>query len=338
MFSSCSSESERQDFIPSILQRPKLANHLIHESFTVDTRDHEDHTFCGVMFDIGSVGFDTGRVPVEFLEVDSVSIRGDLGPITVWTTTNSYKGKEHNAEAWQLVYERTHEPSRREHQRLQLDKPIRIKLGETCGLYVHSKLSGDDAIVYDNQRSRVAYEDQIFRVLPGLAHLSNRPFGRHGMWGFPWRECREFVGRISYGVSYVLWNPETHGQFPSEFRDAACTMLLCARRMESPLYWLQDEVVFYILNMCRHDWFSKGAPALTAPASQAAIGSSGDPGSYLRGGHSGFSRFSLAERHPVALAAGRDVSGDDFDDDDDDDADDSSDGSQARFLGTHMED
>ena len=27
----------------------KVANHTIHESFTADTRDHEDHTFCGVM-------------------------------------------------------------------------------------------------------------------------------------------------------------------------------------------------------------------------------------------------------------------------------------------------
>lgn len=255
------SDSEKEDneideFMPAVLRRPKVANHLIHESFTVDTRDHDDHRFCGVMFDIGCRTLKDSSVPFEFLQVDSMSIRGDLGPITVWTTPGSYKGKEHAKEAWEIVYEKEHPPSRREYQCLQLDPPIRIAPGQTCGLYVHSKLAGDDAIVYDNQRQRVTYEDQIFQVLPGLAHLSNRPFGRHGMWGFPWRECREFVGRIAYGVNYTLWNPEVHRLFPRDFQLAAKTMLLCARRMDSPLYWLQDEVVFYILNMCRYDWFS----------------------------------------------------------------------------------
>ena len=27
----------------------QVANHTVHESFTADTRDHEDHTFCGMM-------------------------------------------------------------------------------------------------------------------------------------------------------------------------------------------------------------------------------------------------------------------------------------------------
>ena len=27
----------------------QVANHTAHESFTADTRDHEDHTFCGMM-------------------------------------------------------------------------------------------------------------------------------------------------------------------------------------------------------------------------------------------------------------------------------------------------
>ena len=45
---------------------------LVHENFTVDTRDHEDHTFSGVMFDIKC----QTNLPVEYLEVSSLSVRG----------------------------------------------------------------------------------------------------------------------------------------------------------------------------------------------------------------------------------------------------------------------
>ena len=34
------------------LIREKDAHKLVHESYSVDTADHEDHTFCGVMFDL----------------------------------------------------------------------------------------------------------------------------------------------------------------------------------------------------------------------------------------------------------------------------------------------
>merc|ERR1711976_165120 len=86
--------------------RPKVANHVLNESFTVDTRDHEDHTFCGIMFDVRCRGCGgEGGAPLEFLEIDAVSVRGLLGPLTVWTTGDSYKGKEHQEDLWELVYE-----------------------------------------------------------------------------------------------------------------------------------------------------------------------------------------------------------------------------------------
>lgn len=144
---------------------------------------------------------------------------------------------------------------------------MRLAPGERRGFYVHSKQPGDDAIVYDNQRSRVTYEDDVFQVLPGLAHLSNKPFGRHGMWGFPWRENREFVGRFFYGVGYKLWNPEVHSLFPNDFQRMVSLLLLCARRTGSPLHALQDEVIYYILNMCKYDWFRLPSPAAAAAAS-----------------------------------------------------------------------
>lgn len=253
------SDSDHEEFLPAVLQRPKVANYITHESFTVDTRDHEDHTFCGMMFDIQCLGPEetASPVPLEFLQVDAVSVRGDLGSLTVWSRRGPYSGKEHRQDEWELLYEGDHAPSRLDYQKLELATPLRLFPGEVCGFYVHSKLRGDDAIVYDNQRSRVTYEDHVFRVLPGLAHLSNKPFGRHGMWGFPWRERREFVGRFYYGVGYKLWNPEVHSIFPSDFQQIVKDFLMCANRQDSPVHCLQDEVLFYILNMCRYDWFRR---------------------------------------------------------------------------------
>eukprot|EP00928_Gymnodinium_smaydae_P010672 TRINITY_DN14022_c0_g4_i1.p1 TRINITY_DN14022_c0_g4~~TRINITY_DN14022_c0_g4_i1.p1 ORF type:complete len:325 (-),score=61.88 TRINITY_DN14022_c0_g4_i1:115-1089(-) len=268
MFDSASESGDSTSFLPAVLRRPKVANHIVHESFTVDTRDHEDHTFCGVMFDVECRSHGDGGVPLEYLEIDAISVRGELGPLTVWTTPDSFAEKLHDPASWDLVYQRTHEPSHREYTRLELDQPIRLRPGERRGLYVHSSLAGDEALVYDNQRSRVTYQDNAFKVYPGLAHLSNKPFGRRGFWGFPWRERREFVGRLSYGVCYKLWNPEVHMQFPADFRSAAEACLLCARRPESPLYQLQDEVVYYILNLCRYDWFS--VPGANGNSSSAA--------------------------------------------------------------------
>ena len=52
------------------------------EAFAVDTADHEDHTFCGIMF---SIVF-KDEIPLESMEVEALSVRGHLGPITVWVT------------------------------------------------------------------------------------------------------------------------------------------------------------------------------------------------------------------------------------------------------------
>jgi len=258
------SDDDGDQYVPAVLRRPKVANYSVHEAFTVDTRDHEDHTFCGVMFDITCRSARDGGVPLASLQVDSLSVRGHLGPITVWSTPESFKGKEHAPQCWELHYEKSHPPSLHEYQKLELEKPVRLSPGEKYGIYVHSKQPGDDAIVYDNQRGIVTYEDGALKVLPGIAHLSNRPFGRHGMWGYPWRERREFVGRVAYSVSYKLWNPEVHLDFPLNFRRTVRCILLCARRVTSPLHWLHDEVLFYILNMCRYDWFTAVSPQVTS--------------------------------------------------------------------------
>jgi len=209
-------------------------------------------------------------LPVEYVEIQSISVRGELGPLTVWQTPNTFQGKHEEMEEWTKVYDATHPPSR-EMTELVLDPPLRLRPGESLGLYVHSALPGDEAIVYDNQRNHTTYRDRVFKVLPGLAHLSNRPFGKRGFWGRPWRTNREFVGKVLYGVRWRMWSPNSHHDFPVGFKEAVMTMLMgCRHRPDSLLYLLQDEIVFFIMNKCMWDCWGDEVRRATQPCHPAA--------------------------------------------------------------------
>lgn len=72
--------------------------------------------------------------------------------------------------------------------------------------------------------------------------------------GSAWRDNREFVGQIKYGVCYRLWNPSANLSFGSNFRSAARVLFMCQRRPESPFSRLPDDCLYYVLNMMRWDW------------------------------------------------------------------------------------
>ncbi len=88
----------------------------------------------------------------EYIEVQTLSVRGALGPVTVWTTPGGFEGKHESKAAWTKVYDKKHPASWHELQELHLDRPIVLKPGERCGIYVHSALPGDEGLVYDNRR------------------------------------------------------------------------------------------------------------------------------------------------------------------------------------------
>ena len=87
----------------------------------------------------------------------------------------------------------------------------------------------------------------FWQILKNLTHCGLAKNGR--------RDRREFVGQLNYGVLYKLWNPERHNLFGTNFHKAAEGVLSLQRRSESPMSLLPDECVYYILNMCRWDWF-----------------------------------------------------------------------------------
>jgi hypothetical protein len=185
-------------------ERPTVASYVVHEKVTVDTTDREDHTFSGVLF------FVQGKdaVPLDHLVIESIAIRGKLGPITIWVTKESAGADADTAareeesqrmhvsfekEDWEQIYAKEHEPSPQQFEEMVFDTPVILRPRQTKAIYVHSTLPGDRAIVYDNQKARYTYDDAFLRVHPGLAHCCNTAFGKTTIWGWgnPWREHRE---------------------------------------------------------------------------------------------------------------------------------------------------
>eukprot|EP00555_Chaetoceros_dichaeta_P007223 CAMPEP_0198265924 /NCGR_PEP_ID=MMETSP1447-20131203/25571_1 /TAXON_ID=420782 /ORGANISM="Chaetoceros dichaeta, Strain CCMP1751" /LENGTH=436 /DNA_ID=CAMNT_0043955703 /DNA_START=19 /DNA_END=1329 /DNA_ORIENTATION=+ len=275
------------------LTRPTEATYVMHERVTINTTDREEHSFCGIMFPIKCKDI----LPINQVVINSISVRGGLGPITVWVTndettvigtaasiahrhpTNAKKRSSRSSvfaptaemrnqtgkislkpEHWTQIYSNTHNPSfGKNFTPLDItSNPIILKPNQVRGVYIHSTLDSDEAIVYDNQQKEKTHDDTFLTVLPGRAHVSSTPFRSSWGYGGAWRNHREFVGKISYGVVYKLWNPIEYRNFGGKFRTTVRTMFACQRRRESPLSRLPDDVIYYILNMCRWDWVGDG--------------------------------------------------------------------------------
>ena len=229
--------------------------------------------FSGIMFPVKCKDL----LPLDHLVIKSVAVRGRLGPLTVWVSNEDYLQREGdrlvdrrvrlNPAFWTKLFDKTVGCSFREYKTLELDTPIKMKPGETKVIYIHSTLPGDEAIVYDNSYyggTTRRYNDDKLAILTGRAHVSTQVFGQEPIWGWgnAWRDRREFVGRLEYGAVYKLWNPQMQPKFGSNFQDGARALFMCQRRWESPWSLLPDECIFYILNMCRWDWFKDNSDTM----------------------------------------------------------------------------
>merc|ERR1719359_2082577 len=249
-----------------VSQRPRIADYVTDISYQVETEDRQDHSFFGIMFDLEA----KNDLPIEHVLLTEIMVRGDLGHVTVWWTPGSFHPVKTRKDAWTCVYDAAHAPSFDTYTGL-LIHPVTIAPGSTIGLYIHCRYHSDTALVYDNRRSEVVYEDPYIQVHAGMAHLDVVPFGQRNPWGFghgtdaAFRANRTFVGRLQLGAKYRLWNPEKelHCLFPRGFREMVKTFLLVARRPAASLPF-DDMTLFYIFNMCRYDWFESSPPAQAA--------------------------------------------------------------------------
>lgn len=295
------------------MNKLKQEAYTVHENIVVNTTDREDHSFSGIMFPVKCKDI----ISIDQLVINSVSIRGHLGPITVWVTKNEIQqptlsltqisltklrnsfdivdttpkkvqkvyrrgssrcynirdsqNKENNLsnffnntceitmkkKNWIKIYKHTHDKSVNSYTKLDFSyNPIILRPGQIKGIYIHSSLSRDDAIVYDNRRNIKTHDDSFITIFSGRAHVSPKAFGSVPIWGWgnAWRDNREFVGKLSYGIIYQLWNPREYYYFGTQFQYMTRSLFACQRRLESPMSILPDECIFYILSMCKWDW------------------------------------------------------------------------------------
>jgi len=241
-------KEERQYYqgipLPAVLCRPRAVKGLVHQRMTVDTRDHEDHSFNGIMFDVCC----SAALPVHYIEIKSLWVRGRLGPeLTVWSATGGYRNAK--LANWQCLYKGPRSRSFKELIEVVLDEPITLHPGAVCALYVHSSSESDDGIVYDNQRGNAKHDDGVLEIRSGQAHISSEPFSQQGFWGgSAWRQRREFVGRISYGTRWLRWNPEVHAKFPYQFKLMARQLFRSLEQQHTAVSVLSGECLMYIIN------------------------------------------------------------------------------------------
>jgi len=255
-------EVDKKDMVvegrPGLVRLASEADYVIQGTYTADTRDYEDHTFSGIMFDV----LCKSDLPIQHLEITHVWVRGQLGKMQIFSCNGSFKedNKKHlDEKRWTLVHQANHEPSPEELKEMKLSPPVKVQPGKTVGIYVHSLERGDQSIVYNNKHHEVTVEDHHFKLLPGRAHVSNIPFRESCPWGYAWREDREFVGRLQYAVKWKLWKPSNHVAFPRVFRNMVRTLQLCHRRKACILSKLPESILFYIINFCSWDWAGKPA-------------------------------------------------------------------------------
>ena len=242
--------SRRRTWDDIVSALPTSAERLVEADVLVQTPDKEDHTFCGIMFEVEARQI----IPSEFVEIQSVSVRGDLGEVSVYRFLQPNGARLRTSpEGWERVFGPTVlEPSPNDFVELRLVPPVRIAPGMRAGLYVHSTARGDRAIVYANMRELITYEDDMITVHPGLGHTSNLAFSDHGL-GLAWREHRAFVGRLRFGAKVLLWRPNVHRLFPPAFQRAVLTVFMCQKRAESPLSRVPSAVLCLVLQYLAWD-------------------------------------------------------------------------------------
>ena len=221
-------------------------------------------------------------LPLQYVEIHSVFVRGLLGQMTVWAAKKPIKSNQssnasvitfgmiehatmqmeryHKQEEWVKVFDSVCEPSPRALVELPLDEPIRIERGEMIGIYVHSAERGDQGIVYDNTGELGARPKRDGRITihPGVAHLSMKPFGKSAPWGgASLRPNRQFVGKLGYAVRWMRWNENVHKMFPCGYRDAVVELIKGNRDENCALSILPPEIIFAMLNKSvGWDWFN----------------------------------------------------------------------------------
>ncbi|KAH9253764.1 hypothetical protein BASA81_008382 [Batrachochytrium salamandrivorans] len=252
---------------------PVAAHRLLESNLVANTRDYEDHTFSGIIFILEA----RNVLPIDFVEVHSIAVRGRLGRMSVYSSIQMGDVSSPNfaidllrncvgkPEQWNRNYgpKLVDNVDYKTMCDLVLDSPIRLHAGESLAVYVHSEARGDQALVYDDQRGgEITFQNDVIRILPGVSHTSHVPHSNINHWGGnAWRMRRGFVGQIKYGAKHFLWTPRNQQRFSASFTDGVRHLLLCQyvlnRRAGGELNFgaLPLDCLFTIINFLPWDAF-----------------------------------------------------------------------------------
>jgi len=233
-----------------------------------------EHTFSGVYFPIRLKTL----IPTDAVLVHALEVRGQLGELSVYTTEASIKEMNtlRSPQLWKQCYGPVfHAPSWKEAEPLMFDTPVVVK--STTSFYVHSRLPGDQAIIYDNARTPIVFADDAIEILSGVAHISSRAFEPVGPWGgIAFRDRRAFVGKVVYSYQPLLWTMRTHVRFPVAYKRAVVELVALNKRADGcVLARLPRDVLLHVLSYLAWDDFlvSTARGAITAGRAQDSAGS-----------------------------------------------------------------
>jgi|GEM_PF-3867581 len=211
------------------------------------------------------------NAPVVQASIHAITVAGITGDVTIWSTPGGWGGKLDQPDAWTRIYRQSHPrgwpnhaaPSKIPSVTFDLDEPLKIKPGETVGLYMHT--TGWGGMV-----ARAALRHRVFSletprgsalksIVPGCTYSADHvivrrgcaktwspaPFGEVRQWALQ----RELNGLVIYQPDWLEWSPENDARFPLWFRCSAEIMLQSAA--------LPEAVLAYILGFCQPDWFDQ---------------------------------------------------------------------------------
>lgn len=204
-----------------------------------------DHSYNGVSFNVA-----VKRNVDSWAFVTGFEASGNLKEISIFKLF----GKNVNMHTqdrnqWDLIHRKHYPKSWKSVTVLQLEEPVRIGPGETCGFYIHSNCENDMGLKYRSCMPGVVLEDSYISVSHGWAHTSFIPFDQTRGWI---RDHRVLSGSIFYQPVPLMWSPDRN----VIWQDKSTTYQLALDAVMSSTYF-STGILIELMTFCGIDWFDR---------------------------------------------------------------------------------
>lgn len=204
-----------------------------------------DHSYNAVSFNVS-----VKRTADKWVFITGFEASGYLQEITIFKLVGkNVNNHKNDKSSWDLIHRRRYNKSWRRPTILQLEKPVRIGPGETCGFYIHSNCENDKGLKYRSCAPGVVLEDALIKVSHGWAHTSSIPFDATGGWI---REHRVLSGSIFYEPTPRRWSPDRN----ILWQDKSTTYQLALDAVMSTKYF-STGILVELMSFCGMDWFNR---------------------------------------------------------------------------------